>query len=413
MTPGRMGRRAAHTAGGLLLAGLLAGCAGGGKEATNDLDRAPPKTTTLQVRAVTAQTGTLTAQRSASATIEAGRDSQVAAQSGGTVEEILVPEGERVARGDVVVRLDDTAQRQALENARLQLRQAQISLDQTQNSAAQATTSLQAAVTSSEAALAQARQNAQSAETLYGLGGVSLADLQAARSQLAQAESQLAQARNQLAQNGRSAQSSVPLGRVQVETAEASVQQAQTNLSRTRVRAPFAGTVADISVEVGEFAAQGSPVFRLVDPGTIRVKFNVPSADAAALTEGAKFNVGYGGKNYVGTVVDSSGIAGSNRLVPVTARVEGGSALPIGGAARASYRVRLGNGLLIPNTALQVEGGESAVYTVSQGRAQRQVVSVVAESGSRIAVSGIEAGARVIDPLPASLQDGARVEVRP
>ena len=46
-------------------------------------------------------------------------------------------------------------------------------------------------------------------------------------------------------------------------------------------------------------------------------------------------------------------------------------------------------------------------------RAQRQVVSVVAESGSRIAVSGIEAGARVIDPLPASLQDGARVEVRP
>lgn len=404
-------RRAAAA---LLLAGLLAGCAGGSKEgAANNLDQAPPKTTTLQVRVVEARTGTLSAQRSASATVQAGRDSQVAAQSGGTVQEIFVQEGERVARGDVIVQLDDTAQRQALENARLQLRQAQISLDQTQTSSAQATTALQAAVTSSEAALAQAQQGAQSAENLYTLGGVSLADLQAARSQLAQAQSQLAQAKNQLAQNGRSAQNSVPLGRVQVESAQASVRQAETNLARTRVRAPFAGTVAAVSVEVGEFAAQGSPVFRLVDPGTIRVKFSVPSADAAALTEGAKFNVSYGGKNYVGTVVDSSGIAGSNRLVPVTARVEGGSALPIGGAARASYRTQLGRGVLVPNTALQVEGGETAVYTVAGGRARRQVVNVVAESGTRVAVSGLEEGARVIDPLPASLQDGAKVEARP
>ena len=406
----------------LLLTALLAGCSPKTDTKANDLDAAPPKTTTLSVRTVTAQTGTLTAQRSASATIEAERDSQVATQSSGTVQSIPVSRGEAVAKGDVLVRLDATGQRQALENARLQLRQAQIGLDQTRQATTQATGALQAGVTSAQAALAQAEQNAQGAEKLYGLGGISLADLQAARSQLAQAQAQLAQARNALEQNGRSAGNSVPLAEVQLDTAQAAVRQAEQNLSRTAVRAPFAGKVADVLTEVGEFAGQGTPVVRLVDPGSVRARVGVPTADAAALTEGVKFNLTYGGKSYVATVVDSSGIAGKDRLVPVTATIEGGAglsagalpigAIPIGASARASYRARLGSGLLIPANALQVEGGENAVYVVRGNKAVREVVQVVAESGNRVAVSGLQDGDAVISPLPAGVQDGAKVVVK-
>ena len=134
--------------------------------------------------------------------------------------------------------------------------------------------------------------------------------------------------------------------------------------------------------------------------------------DAAALTEGVKFNLTYGGKSYVATVVDSAGIAGQNRLVPITATIEGGQDLPVGATARASYRAKLGDGLLIPSAALQVEGGENAVYTVKSGRSQRQVVDVVAESGNQLAVSGLEEGDAVISPLPAGVQDGAKVVVK-
>lgn len=405
-------QKAAPFAGLLLSALLLASCSPESETKTNDLDAAPPKTTTLSVRTVTAQTGTLTAQRSASATIQAERDSQVATQSSGTVQSIPVSQGEAVARGDVLVKLDDTGQQQALENARLQLRQAQIGLTQTQQTTTQATGALQASVTSAQAALAQAEQSAQSAEKLYDLGGISLADLQAARSQLAQAQSQLAQARNALDQNGRSAQNSVPLSQVQLDTAQAAVRQAEENLRRTAVRAPFAGTVADVLTEVGEFAGQGTPVVRLVDPGSVRARVGVPTADAAALTEGVKFNLTYGGKSYVATVVDSSGIAGQNRLVPITATIEGGQELPVGATARASYRAKLGSGLLIPAGALQVEGGENAVYVARNGRAEREVVQVVAESGNRVAVSGLQSGDAVISPLPAGVQDGAKVVVK-
>lgn len=395
---------------GLLLTLTLASCSPKPAAGGNGLDATPAKTSTLQVKTVTAQSGTLATQRTASATITAERDSQVATQSGGTVQSLPVSEGESVSKGDVLVRLDSAAQRQALENAELQLRQAEISLSQAQDNAARSDQSLQAGVTSAQAALAQAEAQAQSAEKLYEIGGISLADLQAARSQLAQAQANAAQARQALEQNGRSAQNSVPLAQVQVETAQAAVRQARSNLERTAVKAPFAGTVADVLVEVGEFAGQGTPVVRLVDPSSVRARVSVPTADAAALAEGVKFNLTYGGKSYVATVADSAGIAGQNRLVPVTATIEGGDDLPIGATARASYRAVLGDGLLIPSAAIATEGGENAVYVARGGEAQRRVVRVVAESGNRAAVTGLQEGDAVISPLPAGVQDGAKVE---
>lgn len=401
-----------------LLGALLVACAppaggpgGKAKAPANNLDAAPAKTTTLDVTTVTGRTGTLSVQRSATATIEAQRDSQVAAQAGGTVKAVLVTEGEQVSAGQVVVQLDDTQQRQALQNARLQLQQAQITLDQTRTNTGQSTGALQAAVTSAQASLAQAQSSAQSAESLYRLGGISLADLQAARSQLAQAQSALAQARNTLAQNGRSATSSVPLQQSNVQSAQVGVSQAEENLARTNVRAPFSGTVASVAVDVGEFAAQGSAVFRLVDPGTIRAKFSVPSADAVALKDGTTLNLGYGGQNYVATVTGSPGIAGSNRLVAITARIQGGDRLPVGGTAQARYRNTLGRGVLIPSNAVQVDGGQNTVYVAASGVAERTPVNVIAESAGQVAVNGIDDGAKVITPVPASLQDGAKVRV--
>ncbi|MFC4638451.1 efflux RND transporter periplasmic adaptor subunit [Deinococcus hohokamensis] len=408
----RAGRSARLVGAALLTGTLLSACTPpGAAKKKNDLDAAPPKTTVISVRTVTATPGVLEVQRTAAATIRAERDSRVAAQSSGVVGRVLAREGEQVVAGAGVLQLDDTAQRQALETARLQLRQAQISLEQARTTRAQSGGALQSAVTSAEAALAQAQQNAASAEKLYALGGVSLADVQAARSALAQAQSSLAQARQNLVQNGRSAQNSIPLQQVQVQSAQVAVAQAQENLSRTVIRAPFAGTVALLLLQEGEFAAQGAAAFRLVDPGSVRVKFSVPASDAGALEDGATFNLGYGGRNYVARVVDSAGIAGSDRLVPVTARVEGGAALPVGAAAQARYRVVLGRGVLLPSSAVQADTDGNSVYRLDGGRARRQQVSLVAESAGRVAVAGLEPGAAVIQPVPASLQDGAPVKV--
>ncbi|WP_019588086.1 efflux RND transporter periplasmic adaptor subunit [Deinococcus apachensis] len=401
---------------------LLAACSPGGGQtqsqastpAGNNLDAAPAKTTALAVRTLTTREGTLTVERTLAATLRAARDSNVAAQTGGTVTRLLADEGERVRAGQVVVQLDDTQARQALENARLQVRQAQINLDQTRTNTGEAITSLQAAVQAAEASLQKARQDAQSAADLYRLGGISQADLTAARSAQAQAESALAQARNNLAQNGRGGQGSLALLQAQLESAQAGVRQAEENLARTGVKAPFAGVVVSRAVEVGEFAGQGSPVFRLVDPGSLKATFNATPQDARALTPGTRLNLDYGGQTYLAVVQDATGVAGSDRLVPVTARVEGGGKnLPVGGSAQVRYRASLGGGVLVPSGAVQTDGGENAVYVAEGGVARRVPVTVVAEAQGRVAVRGLSAGAQVISPVPPSLQDGARVRATP
>lgn len=393
------------------------GQGGGGQASTstgNNLDAAPAKTTALAVRTLAALGGTLTVERTLAATLRAARDSNVAAQTSGTVTQLLADEGDRVRAGQVVVQLDDTGARQALENARLQVQQAQINLEQTRTNTGQATTSLQAAVQAAEASLQKARQEAASAANLYSLGGISQADLTAARSAQAQAESALAQARNNLAQNGRGGQGSLALLQAQLESAQAGVRQAEENLARTGVKAPFAGVVVSRAVEVGEFAAQGSPVFRLVDPGSLKATFNVTPQDARALTPGSRLNLDYGGQTYLAVVQDATGVAGSDRLVPITARVEGGGkTLPVGGSAQVRYRATLGGGVLVPSGAVQTDGGENAVYVAEGGVARRVPVTVVAEAQGRVAVRGLSAGAQVISPVPPSLQDGARVRVTP
>lgn len=107
----------------------------------------------------------------------------------------------------------------------------------------------------------------------------------------------------------------------------------------------------------------------------------------------------------------SPGIAGTDRLVPITARIQGGEQLPVGAAAQVRYRADLGSGVLVPSSAVQVDGGETAVFVAAGGKAERRVVGVIAESGGRLAISGIDPGQSVIDPLPASLQDGAAITV--
>ncbi|MFC6591541.1 efflux RND transporter periplasmic adaptor subunit [Deinococcus lacus] len=357
--------------------------------------------------------GQLRVERTATATLEAGRVSDVAAQASGVVREWQVPEGGRVTTGQVVAVLDDTDYRQALQNAELQAQQARVSLEQTGSSTASAAASLQASVSAAQAGLSRARQDLSGAEAVYAAGGLSLSEVQAARERVAQAESQLAQAQNQLTQNGRGQQGNLELLRAQLRTAEAGVVQAREKLAQTEVKAPFAGIVSEHLVQVGESAGQGSPVFRLVDPASLRASFRVPPADAAELPSGQALNLSYGGQNYVATVLPGERVAGKDRLVPVRARVEGGVDLPLGAGAQVRYRVNLGNGTLIPSRALQVDGGENSVFVAEGNVARRLPVSVVAEAGGDVAVEGISPGAALIYPVPNSLQDGARVSVTP
>lgn len=380
---------------------------------TNDLDAAPPKSSALNVSVIRPQQGALSVSRTASATVTAVQDSQVAALTGGAVTQVLVTAGQSAVTGEVVVQLDTSALRQTLESAQLQLRNAQINLGQTQRNTNQGSGQLQSAITAAQANADKALQDAQSSRKLYALGGISQADLTASEATLAQTQSALALAKNNLTQNGQSGSGSLALLQNQVSSAGVSLRQAQENLARASVRAPFSGTVASVSAKLGEYVNTGAAVFRLVDGSRLTADFNVSPGDAAALSAGNKLNFDYGGKTYLAVIKEGDRVTGSDRLVPLTTRLSGASAsnLPVGGVGQMRYRVSLASGTLLPSGAIQNDGGDNAVYLAGGGAAQRQTVKILAESQGKVAVSGIPTGAQVVYPVPPSLQDGASIKV--
>ncbi|WP_261664168.1 efflux RND transporter periplasmic adaptor subunit [Deinococcus sp. Marseille-Q6407] len=379
-----------------------------------DVSAPPPKVTAQPVQVLVAERGALRAERRVTGSAEASRTSSVAALTSGALLGYDVAEGQSVAAGGVVARLDDTDARQAVQNARAQLEQARISEQSARQSLSENAGALEAAVTAAQSSLDLSQRELRRAEDAGD--ATPAAQLEAARDRVTQARAGLAQAQAQLAANragtgGTGA--NLELLRSQVQSAQAAVTQAEDRLGRARVTAPFAGVVSKQLVQPGEFAAQGSPVFRLVDASAIRAAFSVPPQDAAQLSPGTRMNLGYGGTNYVAVVEGGERIAGEDRQVPLRARIQGGRDIPLGASVQIRYRLELADGVLVPSRAINVSGAENYVYVAEGGVARRVPVTVQAESDGRVAVSGLPDGARLIYPVPSSLRDGSKVQVQP
>jgi cobalt-zinc-cadmium efflux system membrane fusion protein len=175
------------------------------------------------------------------------------------------------------------------------------------------------------------------------------------------------------------------------------------------IRAPIAGTVADVAVAPGAFVNEGAPLFHVANTARLWLEARVPESEVGRLGKpgGAAFSVdGFAqpfvieaGKNgrlvAVGGVVDVT-----TRTVPAIfefANPEGN--LRLGMNARAQLYAGDGQpAVLVPASAVQDESGTLAVYVQTGGESfERRIVRTGARDGARIAIlDGIEAGQRVV-----------------
>src|SRR2546423_325979 len=151
--------------------------------------------------------------------VTARREATVSAQITGTLIEVLIEEGDHVKLGQVLGRLEDTAQRSALAQAQAQLKSARALLVQ------------------HEAQLRQSERDVKRAEDLLERKLVSQQAVEQARTQV---ETGTAQVQGQ---------------RKQIELAAAAVRSAQVQLGYCTVRAPFTGVVIAKAAQVGEIVS--------------------------------------------------------------------------------------------------------------------------------------------------------------
>jgi membrane fusion protein, multidrug efflux system len=272
----------------------------------------------------------------------------------GRISGILFKEGERVSKGDVLVRLDDSVQRADLDKAR--------------------------------ANLTLAKTKYERSVDLRNKGFLSSQAQEEAENNLkvAQADAELMQAR----------------------------------LSKATLRAPFSGTIGLRQVSVGDYVKEGQDLVNLESLDPLKVDFRVPEVAMSQVKDGQTLQVTldalpekvYDGRVYaINPLLDANG-----RALVIRAQVKNkDGALRPGMFARVRlFTSGIRDTLVVPEESLFPVGDDKYVYKVVEGKAIRQKIEIGARREGRVEVlNGLAAEDVVVTAGVIKLREGVQVRV--
>lgn len=300
-------------------------------------------------------------------TMEAVREATLSAQTAGRVTRVDVDVNDRVAAGQVLLRLTVVEQQAGVDAARAQLRAAEASAVEAER---------------------QYRRFAELAKGDY----VSRAQLDQTRAARDAAFAARDAARAQVATAGQGA-------------------------DYTTLRAPYAGVVAARLVEPGEAVHPGQPLLTVYAPEDLRIEVQVPQSAADAIRARPQARVRFDD----GRAVDARAVVvhptadPASHSVLVRVLLPRQDRLPAPGAvAKVEFPVRdAGRSLRVPSSAVLRRGELTAVYVVQDGRVLLRQVRLGAATGETVDVlAGLRAGDVVASDPDTALQWVARQRAR-
>jgi len=303
-----------------------------------------------------------------SGSLQAERQADLRAEVSAIVLQVLKHNGDKVQKGDVLVRLDDTSLRENLASTQEAERAAQQSFD-------------------------QALRQFERLKTLSSSGAVSTQNLEDAEIRRNNAQSDLAAAR-------------------------ARVVQSRQQMDKTEVRAPFAGIVSERAVSNGDTAQVGKALLKVIDPTSLRFEGFIAADQINQVKVGnaVLFSVnGYAGQQFTGAIERLSPMANSaTRQVEVAVRIEA-SGSPMVAGLFAEGRVQTVNhaGLMVPESALVREGDSVYIWKIAQQKLQKTLVQLGGRDlrrGDFEVKSGLMTGDQILRHPQGALSEGAAVE---
>jgi RND family efflux transporter MFP subunit len=293
----------------------------------------------------------LTSKIAATGSVVAWREMPIGSEANGlAVTAINVDEGDRVAKGDILAKLDDSVlqteiaqQNAAIEEAKATLANAQSDLDRAHR-------------------MTQGVLSQQTVEQRATAVATDAAKLAAAKALLAQYQAQARQ---------------------------------------TVIRSPTDAVVAARSVTLGQVVQSGTEMFRLIRDGRLEVDAKVPEADLSKIGQGQAVTVvGPDGAHYAAKVrLVAQVVDAPTRLGTVHVALAPDTPLKIGMFARVEIETGDKLALAVPQRALVWRDGKAGVF--------------VLKSGNKVAFAPIEAGAMNGDlvEVDSGLQQDARIVV--
>jgi membrane fusion protein (multidrug efflux system) len=238
----------------------------------------------------------------------------VSAQVNGPVIHVAVRNGVEVKRGDLLFRVDPAPYRVALEQAEAQLAAARLQTTQLRTQAA----GTGADIVGSQANLAIKRNALARQAALLKQGFTTRADYEDALNEVRTAETELADARARSANAGAAI---APGEQPSIAQAQAAVDKARLDLSRTEIRAPMDGTIANADkVQVGQMAVVGIGMLSLVHSKGAWVEANFKEKDVGRMVPGQRAEIeidAYPGNSFKGHVESvGAGTGGEFAIIP-------------------------------------------------------------------------------------------------
>jgi RND family efflux transporter MFP subunit len=283
----------------------------------------------------------------AEAVVEAVQQATVAAQVAGRVVEVHADAGQRVRKGELLMRIDAREEAENSASAQAQLVQAKANLERTKE--------LVARKFVSQAALDKAEADYLAAKGAAGASGATL--------------------------------------------------------SHAMVTAPMSGIVASRQTELGEMAALGKPLITIYDPKGLRVLASIPQYKLAEIRQGMKARLEFPETGlWIDAVRVEVLPTADARSHTVTARLylpDDVKGVMPGMAARAHFIVGTAKKLTVPPKAILRRGEVTGVYVIDAQKLPhlRQIrLGETAANGETEVLAGLSGGERVaLDPIAAGM----------
>jgi len=180
---------------------------------------------------------------------------------------------------------------------------------------------------------------------------------------------------------------------------------ARLQLSKSKVKVPWAGLIAERRVEVGDFVTAGQPVAELVDLSRLKVRAPVPANDVPLLKIGSPVEV---------TVIVrlAAEVDPRARTLEIEAVLDNrqGRIRPGMPARLELSRRTLTDAILVPLSAVVDLGDADGLFVVLEGRAHSRRVELGPVVGERVVIaSGLAASETVVTSGARKLVEGQRV----
>ena len=365
----------------------------------------------------------------ATGTLESEAEVNLRAEVPGRILRLLVDEGDRVARGQVVAELDPQETDSQVALARAELATARARLEEEQAGVTMLRERIRTKIEETRATMERAAKDLERLKALHAEGAIARQQLD-----LAQAEFDVAAAAHAAALADRD---QVKVKEHQVAGAQAAVGQraaqlrlAEVQRSRMSIRSPIAGLVTRrlanegevVGLGGGSMVTLGGPLFTLVDLDRLYVRATVDEFDARQVRLGQEVRVtleALPGRTLRGRLYKISPAVSGERQEARTFSVrvaleEGKEFVKPGMSADVEVIVaRRRDAVFVPTQAILEREGKKRVYLVADGHARATTVKVGESNWSSTEIlEGLREGDRVvINPDAPGLSDGGKVRV--